>query len=126
MNQLHKYKTFSFLTRCTNGMPSCTTIRESTLSQLNQGAGTQQFSLCELRLLLKRSNLPLCRYPLVIYIKITEKRIKRAMPFLSSFCGSSRFVKTHRSYPLDLPFRRKTKPGHDKAHTEENSNEEHF
>ena len=53
---------------------SCTTIRESTLSQLNQGAGTQQFSLCELRLLLKRSNLPLCRYPLVIIILKLQKR----------------------------------------------------
>ena len=73
-------------TNCTNikplvfshGVPvvlmSCTTIRESTLSQLNQGAGTQQFSLCELRLLLKRSNLPLCRYPLVIIILKLQKR----------------------------------------------------
>ena len=73
-------------TNCTNikplvfshGVPvvlmSCTTIRESTLSQLNQGAGTQQFSLCELHLLLKRSNLPLCRYPLVIIILKLQKR----------------------------------------------------
>ena len=52
------------------------------------------------------------------------------MPFLSSFCGPLRFVKTHRSYffdATDLLFRPKTKP-HQQAvkveYTEQNSNEE--
>ena len=68
-------------------------LRKSTLLWLEQGACIQQFSLCELRRLHKRSNLPCFRIP-PRHIKMTGRR-KRARPFLSSSRCPSRCVKTN-------------------------------
>ena len=67
------------LTTCTNGM-SLNTIRESTLSRLNKGLVFRQFSLCELRLLLNRSNLPRCRCSLVI-LKLKKGKLSEQCLF---------------------------------------------